>query len=270
MPATSTPQPHSDRFTDSDHWDEYWKGTRLPAEAHRDPSSPQVNAILDVFDAHAAPRPGASALEVGGGLGRYLAYLGRTHGYHCSAMDFSTEGCALATRNFELLGLPLEVHQRDVLDPGDPPGAFDLVYSLGLIEHFTDLTAVVAAHARLVRPGGTLILGAPNVVGVNRWFMERLAPERMAVHNSECLDIGRWDEFERRLGLARLSREYVGGFEPRVFAVREQRTLATLPLWAVTQGLVVTAGRRLPGLRRFNHPRLSGYLIGAWRVPGPR
>jgi SAM-dependent methyltransferase len=264
LPATST----HDRFTDSEHWDEYWQGTRLPAEAHRDPGSPQVNAILDVLDAHAGHGPGAAALEVGGGLGRYLAYLGRTHGYRCAVMDFSPEGCELARRNFALLGLPLEVHQRDLLDPGDPPGSFDLVYSLGLIEHFTDLTAVVAAHARLVRPGGTLVLGAPNVVGVNRWFMERLAPERMAVHNADCLRVERWDEFERELGLERLFREYVGGFEPRVFAVREERRLATLPLWALTQALVRTAGRRLHGLRRFNHPRLSGYLIGAWRVPG--
>jgi SAM-dependent methyltransferase len=266
LPATRAPNPESDRFTDSEHWDQYWQGTRLPVEAHRDPSAPQVNAILDVLDAHASP--GGTALEVGGGLGRYLAYLGRTHGCRCTAMDFSPEGCELARRNFELLGLPLEVHQRDVLDPGEPPGRFDLVYSLGLIEHFTDLTGVVAAHARLVRPGGTLVLGAPNVVGVNRWFMERLAPERMAVHNADCLRIERWDDFERQLGLVRLYRDYVGGFEPRVFAVRERRTPATLPLWAVTQGLVVTVGRRMHWLRRFNPPRLSGYLIGAWRVPG--
>ncbi len=205
---------------------------------------------------------------MGGGLGRYLAYLGRTHGYRCAAMDFSPRAARWPAATSSFSGCRSRCTSATSWTRASRPAAFDLVYSLGLIEHFTDLTAVVAAHARLVRPGGTLILGAPNVVGVNRWFMERLAPERMAVHNSDCLDIGRWDEFERRLGLERLFREYVGGFEPRVFAVRERRTLATLPLWAVTQGLVATAGRRLPSLRRFNHPRLSGYLIGAWRVPG--
>ena len=157
-----------------------------------------MNAILDVFDAHLARDPTKSALEVGGGLGRYLAYVGRSSGYRCAVLDFSPEGCELARRNFEHLGMPLEVHQRDLFDPADDLERFDLVYSLGLIEHFTDLTGVVAAHARLVRPGGTLILGAPNVVGVNRWFMERLAPERMAVHNADCLRIERWDEFEQR------------------------------------------------------------------------
>ena len=65
-------------------------------------------------------------------------------------------------------------------------------------------------------------------------------------------------------------RGYVGGFEPRVFAVREQRRAATLPLWAITQLLVATVGRRLPRLRRFNHPRLSGYLIGVWHCPDSR
>jgi len=268
LPATSTPQPGSDRFTDSAHWDEYWQGMKLPAEARRDPSTPQVNAILDVFDAHVERDPSRSALEVGGGLGRYLAYVGRTSGYRCAVLDFSPEGCELARRNFGHLGMPLEVHQCDLMDPGDGVGQFDLVYSLGLIEHFIDLTGVVAAHARLVRPGGTLVLGAPNVVGVNRWFMERLAPARMAVHNADCLRIERWDEFEQELGLERRFRSYVGGFEPRVFAVRERKTAATLPVWALAQLLVATAGRRLPRLRRFNHPLLSGYLIGVWRVPG--
>ena len=124
----------------------------------------------------------------------------------------------------------------------------------------------MAAHARLVRPGGTLILGAPNVVGVNRWFMERLAPARMAVHNSDCLRIERWDEFERRLGLERRFRSYVGGFEPRVFAVRERKTAGhAAASGPSTQLLVATAGRRLPtpaplqppAAQRLSHRRLA-------------
>ena len=150
--------------------------------------------------------------------------------------------------------------------PGLDIGLFDVVYSLGLIEHFSDLTDVVAAHARLVRPGGTLIIGAPNIVGVNRWFMKRLGPERLAVHNPDCLRPELWDEFEQRLDLEPRFRGYVGGFEPGVFAVLERKSPATLPLWALTLGLVHSVGQHLPSLRRFNPAWLSGYLIGVYTV----
>jgi SAM-dependent methyltransferase len=261
-----------ERFTDSGYWDGYWEGTRggsdLPREVRRRPETLQVNALLDVFDAHVERSPEHLALEVGGAPGQYLAYVHRSFGHRCAVLDFSPTGCALARRNFELLGIPLEVHERDLFDPRLDIGPFDLVYSLGLVEHFSDLTGVVAAHARLVRPGGTLIVGAPNIVGVNRWFMQRLGPERLAVHNPDMLEIGRWDAFERDLGLGRRFRGYVGGFEPGVFAALERKTPVTMPLWALTLALHRTFGRRWPRLRRFNPPWLSGYLIGVYTVRG--
>jgi SAM-dependent methyltransferase len=253
------------RFTDAEHWDDYWEGLRLPAEVDRDPSTPQVNAILDVFDSQLGPGEGRSALEVGGGSARFLAYLGRRD-FRCSVLDISPRGCELARRNFELLGMPLDAHLGDLLDPGLDIGRYDAVYSLGLIEHFDDLTAVVAAHARLVEPGGTLVIGAPNITGVNEWFMKRVCPGRLSWHNPDCLRIERWDEFERALGLERRFRAYVGGFEPRVFAVREPE--ASSAVWALTRLLVAAFGTRLQSLRRFNPPLLSGYLIAVYRVSG--
>ena len=183
-------------------------------------------------------------------------------------LDFSPEGCALARRNFELLGIPLAVHQRDLLEPGLDVGPFDVVYSLGLIEHFTDLTGVVRAHARLVRPGGTLVLGAPNITGIYRWFMRRLGPSRLAWHNPDCLRIERWDEFERDAALERRFRGYIGGFEPAVFTVLDEGRPEWSPLWLFARLLTGTLGGHLPRLRRLNAPWLSGYLIGVYRVPG--
>ncbi|MEO6222221.1 MAG: methyltransferase domain-containing protein, partial [Vicinamibacterales bacterium] len=41
-------------------------------------------------------------------------------------------------------------------------GSFDVIYSMGTIEHFAETEATVAELARLLRPGGRLILGVPN------------------------------------------------------------------------------------------------------------
>jgi SAM-dependent methyltransferase len=267
----ATPPTPPERFTDESYWDEYWEGRalQLPARVVRKRERMQVNALLDVFDRHLEPGRDELALEIGGAPGQYLAYLHGQFGYRCAILDFSHRGCELARRNFELLNIPADVYERDLLDPMLDIGPFDVVYSLGLIEHFADIESVVAAHARLVRPGGTLIVGVPNVQGVNQWFMKRLGPNRLAAHNPAAMELARWDTFEATLGLERQFRGYIGGFEPGVFAVLEGRNPRQLALFALTRLLIRTVGTHFPGLRRFNHPKLSGYLIGVWKVPAP-
>jgi SAM-dependent methyltransferase len=41
-------------------------------------------------------------------------------------------------------------------------GSFDAIYSMGTIEHFDETEAAVVELARLLAPGGRLILGVPN------------------------------------------------------------------------------------------------------------
>jgi SAM-dependent methyltransferase len=272
-PMTDAPELASlpDRFTDQSYWDDYWHlhTTELPTEIARSPRTQQVNAILDVFENFLPPEPTKRVLEIGGAPGRYLAYLHRRFGYRVSVLDFSHEGCSLARHNFALLGIPAAVHEGDLLDPDLDIGQFDIVYSLGLIEHFADLERVVSAHAKLVKPGGTLILGVPNLLGINHWFMKRLGPRRLAVHNTEVMPLERWDAFEKNLGLERCFRGFIGGFEPGVFAVLERRTPSSLALYGVARLLQETVGMHFRALRRLNHPKLSGYLIGVWHVPTP-
>lgn len=43
-------------------------------------------------------------------------------------------------------------------------GSFDLVYSMGTVEHFQDTAGAVAEIFRVLRPGGRVILGVPNLL----------------------------------------------------------------------------------------------------------
>ena len=69
------------------------------------------------------------------------------------------------------------------MDEGTDLPTYDVVYSLGLIEHFVDRVSIVERHVRLARPGGLLILGVPNFRGLTGWFLRTFAP---SVYANPC------------------------------------------------------------------------------------
>jgi SAM-dependent methyltransferase len=254
-------------LTDEGYWNSYWDDpAHASLEIRRDAASLQVRAILDVIDAH-LPTTAASVLEVGGAPGGYLAYIHRRCGCRCAILDYSASGCALARENFRSLGIGLDVYERDLFAAG-LADRFDLVYSLGLIEHFDDFGPVVGAQAKLVKPGGVLLIGVPNFRGVNGWFARRIDRTRFESHNLQAMDAARWDGFEHELGLQRLFRGYVGGFEPSVFATPADSAAVGARLLSFGSRQVARVlTYHLAVLRRFNRPWLSGYLMGVWRAP---
>jgi SAM-dependent methyltransferase len=253
-------------LTGADYWDRYWSRLTLPREYRHTPRALYLNAILDVIDRRLPEDAGLDAAEIGGAPGQYLAYLHRSRGCRVTCIDFSEIGCAKTVENFRLLDIAGGVIQADITtDVGGLP-TFDIVYSLGLIEHFADRRQIVANHARLVRPGGYLVLGVPNFRGLTGWFMRILAPSTYATHEIAAMDLEGWREFERPLGLRVLWKDYVGGFEPGIFARREEKRPGTLIPYMIARALKLLLSRRAAFLRRINGPRWSGYAMAVYRV----
>lgn len=253
-------------LVEREEWEEYWNCFKLPAEVKKSDKNLYRNEILKVFDSFLPQDGDLSILEVGGGSGQYLAYMWRTFHFRIHALDYSDAACKVTRENFRLLGLEGTVYQRDLLSDSlsDLP-LFDIVYSLGVIEHFQDLERVIGKHLELLRPGGTLVVGAPNFLGVNRWVLNRLDPRRLAQHNLSAMDIENWRHFEQRFNLNVVFQGYVGGFEPKILRC-ERRTLQNRLLHAAFRGIAVVTDN-LGVLRRFNSKHWSGYVIGVFEKP---
>ncbi len=245
-------------------WDRMWASLRLPVEV--DVSDPYVRAIVSTIESYFPP--GAETIiELGGAPGGYLAYFARD-GLVPVALEQSEIGCEQTRENWRLLGVAGEVVQGDLFGPA--ADRYDIVYSLGLIEHFDDPGDVVRHHLKFLHPGGLLVLGCPNFRGVYRRTMQWLSPERLAAHNLETMKAESWDAFEETLGLTRLFRGYVGGFEPRILTPAERSSAAARAV--ARSARVASRALRLPALHnahRLNHWALSGYLLGVYRSDAP-
>jgi SAM-dependent methyltransferase len=255
-----------DELTDESFWDDYWASVRLPLEIKKT-SSYLIGAITDVLDRFLTSHRHLSVLEIGGAPGQYAAYVHRGHGHAISVLDSSPIGCAKARENFDQLGIPAHVMEGDMFAPPAGLGSFDAVYSLGVIEHFPDVSVPVAAHVDYVKPGGLVILGVPNLRGVNALVLKRLSPSFLGMHNLKALELEQWDRFEEDLRLTRLFRGYIGGFDASTFWRCESRRIIDRAihqvLWYVARAL------ELPGtgfLRKANGRVWSGYLMGVYRV----
>ena len=255
------------QLTSSADWDEKWEGKHLPVAIERATAGLYVQAILDVLDRYLPADPQRSILEIGGAPGQYLAYMYRRFGYAAHCLDYSPVGCQKAQENFALLGIPAQVYCRDLFAPDLDLPPFDIVYSLGVIEHFRDLPAVVERHLRLLKPGGLLLLGVPNFGGIYHGFLRRLAPQLLAQHNLAAMDLQHWEAFEQAFGLRPLFKGYVGGFEPSLLNRCERRSPLNLVLLWTAKVLKRILHRRLRFLRRWNSKRISGYVMGVYEKP---
>jgi len=253
------------RLTERENWENYWDKLELPAEIKKTKKSLYLNEILKIFDRFLPPNDNLSILEIGGAPGQYLAYMSNNFHYKIYALDYSDIGCRKMKENFSLLGLKGIVYQKDLFsdDISDLP-LFDIVYSLGFIEHFQDLDRVIDKHLELLKPGGILLIGTPNFLGVNHWVLRRLAPQRLAQHNLSSMDIRNWSNFEKRFNLRVIFKNYIGGFEPSIYRC-ENRTLLNRFIYMLFIGIRIIITDNLKFLRKFNSKYWSGYVIGVYR-----
>ncbi len=252
-----------ERLTTRQDWDEYLNKVELPAEIKKEGKNLFLNEILNVFDRYLSRNEKLSILEIGGAPGQYLVYMARNFGYKIHALDYSAYGCERTKKNFELLGLDGAVYQRDLFsDLSDLP-RFDIVYSLGFMEHFEDLEKVIEKHLELLKPGGILLIGTPNFLGVNRMMFKRLAPEILAKHNLASMDVNNWLKFENKFRLRPVFKGYVGGFEPGIYWFENKTFINKVMYYFIMRfKLVITDVFKF--LRKYNSRYWSGYAIGIY------
>jgi SAM-dependent methyltransferase len=104
----------------------------------------------------------ARILELGCGTGQMSLFLATADRVVVGA-DLTRASLQLAEAARERFGVQRALFvETDLRAPGVRRGAFDVVYSSGVLHHTPDPRASFAAMARLVRPGGIVVVGVYN------------------------------------------------------------------------------------------------------------
>jgi SAM-dependent methyltransferase len=105
-------------------------------------------------------------LEIGCGAGNQLAAL-RQAGWDAHGVDFDPAAVATAR------GRGLQVDQGDVRDLHYPDASFDAVAMAHVIEHVANPVGLLTEIARLLKPGGRLVLITPNARSLGHLYFKR-------------------------------------------------------------------------------------------------
>jgi SAM-dependent methyltransferase len=104
----------------------------------------------------------ASVVEIGCGTGQMSLFLARAE-RRVVAADLTRASLELGREAADRLGVDgVTFVETDLRTPGLKPGAFDVVYSSGVLHHTPDPRASFEAIARLAKPGGFVIVGLYN------------------------------------------------------------------------------------------------------------
>jgi ubiquinone/menaquinone biosynthesis C-methylase UbiE len=156
-----------------EHWDRFW----IEHEAIDDVYSNEDRLLAEL--AKLEPR-GKTIVEVGGGSGRDSLELVRRGG-RVVVLDYSRPSLrtvrALATK----LDLEVCLVCGDALRLPLKDSSVDIVFHQGLLEHFRDPLPMLRENARVVKPGGHVLVDVPQtyhaytllkkgLMAMGRWF----------------------------------------------------------------------------------------------------
>ena len=109
-----------------------------------------------LFDEILKDRLRASCLEVGAGRGSISSYFS-DHGTCCTLLDTSSEILKIAEQIFKTNGHKAKYMEGNALSLPFPDNSFDVVVSIGLLEHFEDINRVIEEQVRVLNPHGTFL-----------------------------------------------------------------------------------------------------------------
>jgi 2-polyprenyl-6-hydroxyphenyl methylase/3-demethylubiquinone-9 3-methyltransferase len=193
--------------------------TESPEQVRRSPLLPDLlrlhdRRILEIFDRHGKLAPGCHVLELGCGRSRWLPFFALQRRCEVSGLDNEAFAAELARANLSGTGATGRILCGDAFDLEryrDLVGRFDLIYSMGLLEHFDDVIDRINSLARYLRPGGRMITTVPNMRGFN-WLMQRLG-SREILEMHVVYDRKRLARVHEAAGLRTLAAGYVGFFD---------------------------------------------------------
>lgn len=251
----------STNLTSSEFWQRFWEERNFPLKV--DLSFSNDKTIASIFSKYLDRDIEFEAFEVGCAPGKWLVYLSENYKCSVSGCEFEASAAAVTIDNLKRNHSRIRnIIYGDFLELRSDT-KYDLVFSLGFIEHFENASIVFEKHLDLLKDGGLLILGIPNFRGLN-YIFQRIIDGRsddplLPKHNLKIMKKTYFSRNGKLCGLKTQFVGFVGGFEPAIFDISKFTKLELL-FFRVTSKIFSSRVARDLSL-----PFYSSYIMAVFR-----
>ena len=198
----------TEKLSTQEYWDKVLEDAKLPRE--NTAGSYLYNITMKYIKPVLQSANYTSFFEVGCGSSGWLPYFAKKYNYKVSGLDYSEVGCKLARKNLELLNIDYgEILCRDFFQPDPTSGkTYDVVFSYGVIEHFSDPVKVAGIFKSFTAPGGIMITLIPNFMGTTAILTKRFMKNIYDIHNIITPQV--LAEFHTKNGMEIIKNGYAG------------------------------------------------------------
>lgn len=204
-------------LTDRHFWEEYWKNyqyTKIPKHVFFEQAIPQM------------PQK-STAIEIGGFPGSMSIFFCKNYGFDVSLLDFYIDENIINNLEKHNGLSPNTIHciEHDFFNYHSDL-KYNLVYSIGFIEHFEDTKDVIYRHIDLLADNGEILIILPNLLGLNGWVQKHFDRHNFDAHNLKSMDMAFLNKIMSQLPVRNVFIDYIG--KPMVWlepnASRNSRT----------------------------------------------
>lgn len=194
------------KLTNQVFWKKYW-ATKKSVKVITDHLPLHNLFVRELSNSHYQ-----TMIEIGGFPGHYAVYFRKFHHLTPSLLDYIVDlklFRALLKVN-DLTSKDIKLIKEDFFNHR-PINKYDLVFSLGFIEHFEDTKDVIKRHWDLVKPHGKLIIGIPNFLGFNGKYQQIFDPDNLKIHNLNSMNYSVLSKIASNLKPKKCKIEYIPG-----------------------------------------------------------
>ena len=150
---------------DNEEWNKNWQLREEASYTHWTRNNPENQvqlafrnhwSLFNTFMESPSYNGGKRVLEVGCGRGSLSSYFSDA-GFDCTLLDLSPDVIEIAKNIFSRNNLPAKFLVGDAYDLDLKNSAFDLVFSIGVFEHFEDIETPIKEQLRVLDKGGLFI-----------------------------------------------------------------------------------------------------------------
>jgi len=139
-----------------ENWDREWKiYSRKPF------FKPNLKVITVICQTFSNKLKGEKILELGAGSGCDIVSLAKK-GAEAYAIDFSLQSIKTINYWSKRMRVKITAKRADIKKIPFPNNYFNMVYSVGLMEHFKNYLSLIKEQIRVIKPGGFLLVDVPQ------------------------------------------------------------------------------------------------------------